>query len=211
MRTQRNALLAGMAALALVAGVGLASAQQSQDQNGAPPIKRPQASAQQVNKEAKGNAQKMGETANPTARKKHVAERSRMSHHHTAMREHNRRMGEERSRSSRFNTAARQPERTGLQGLQGNAMGGNVQLSDAQRSQIRNTVLNAPTAPRVGNVNFPVIAGTVIPRGSVQIMPVPPTLARIDPAWRRLRYFVWMDDLVIVNPRDMRIVAVVYV
>jgi uncharacterized protein Smg (DUF494 family) len=31
---------------------------------------------------------------------------------------------------------------------------------------------------------------------------------QIDPAWRGFLYFVHEDEVVIVNPRDMRIVAV---
>jgi hypothetical protein len=137
-----------------------------------------------------------------------------VSHKTTAMRERNAQTAAEHSRLTRQKTAQRQPngtqntakrQRNGLEGLQGNAAaaGGNVQLSGEQRTQIRSTVLNGPNVPRVGNVNFPVFAGTVIPRGSVHAVPVPPTLVRIDP--------VWNDELVIVNPRDMRIVAVVYV
>jgi hypothetical protein len=99
-------------------------------------------------------------------------------------------------------------ERNGLQGLQGNAAG--VQLNDQQRTQIRNTVINAAGAPRVSSVNFDVTVGTVIPRGQIEIVPVPETLVQIEPTWRGFLYFVYEDEVVIVNPRDMRIVAVVY-
>ena len=51
MRYQRNTLLAGIAALALIAGAGLASAQeQSQDHHGTPQVKEPHAAAQPMNK-----------------------------------------------------------------------------------------------------------------------------------------------------------------
>jgi hypothetical protein len=99
-------------------------------------------------------------------------------------------------------------ERNGLEGLQGNAAG--VQLNEQQRTQIRETVINGAGAPRVGSVNFDVTVGTVIPRGQIRIVPVPETLVRIEPAWRGFLYFVYEDEVVIVNPRDMRIVAVVY-
>ena len=102
-----------------------------------------------------------------------------------------------------------QNERQRMRGLQGNASGMNHQLSNEQRDRIRNTVINAPGAPRAENVNFGVTVGTVIPRGSIHVVPVPATLVEIEPRWRGFLYFVWMDDVVIVNPRDMRIVAVV--
>ena len=90
-----------------------------------------------------------------------------------------------------------------------NATGMNVQLNEQQRSEIRTTVINAHGAPRVGQVDFDVTVGTVIPRGKVRIVPVPETLVRIEPEWRGFLYFVYEDEVVIVNPNDMKIVAVV--
>lgn len=87
--------------------------------------------------------------------------------------------------------------------------GTNVQLSSEQRTQIRQTVIDARNAPRVGHVDFDVRVGTVIPRGRIHIVPVPETLVRIEPRWRGFLYFVYSDEVVIVNPHNMRIVAVV--
>lgn len=246
MRTQRNTMLAGIAALALIAGTGFASAQEPQDHNKTPQAKQPQATQQtnkgptfgkigqnaheqktapraaEMNKTNKaGPSEKQAAQTEPrkqgamarTEKTKtgKTAERAPMSRKSAAT---------ERSRPSRQNTAQQRPngeqnsgerQGNGLEGLQGNAAGGNVRWSEEQRTQIRNTVLNAPNAPRVGNVDFNVAVGTVIPRGNVRIVPLPPTLVQYDPEWRGFLYFVWNDELVIVNPRDMRIVAVVYV
>ncbi len=89
------------------------------------------------------------------------------------------------------------------------ARGGNVQLSEQQRTQIRTTVINGHNAPRVGSVDFDVRVGTVIPRGRIHIVPVPETLVRIEPRWRGFLYFVYQDEVVIVNPHNYHIVAVV--
>ena len=99
--------------------------------------------------------------------------------------------------------------RIGTEGLQGNATGMNVQLDEQQRNEIRTTVLNGRGAPRVSNVDFDVTVGTVIPRGRIHVVPVPETLVRIEPEWRGFLYFVYEDEVVVVNPRDMKIVAVV--
>ena len=48
--------------------------------------------------------------------------------------------------------------------------------------------------------------GTVIPRGRIHVVPVPETLVRIEPEWRGFLYFVYEDEVVVVNPRDMKIV-----
>jgi len=115
---------------------------------------------------------------------------------------------EQQNRSGGGNTNA-QRGRTGMEGPQGNASGMNVQLNEKQRSEIRTTVINGHGAPRVGHVDFDVTVGTVIPRGKIRVVPVPETLVRIEPEWRGFLYFVYEDEVVIVNPRDMRIIAVV--
>jgi hypothetical protein len=53
-----------------------------------------------------------------------------------------------------------------------------------------------------------VAVSTAIPRGHIHVVPVPSYLVQIDPAWRGFLYFVYEDEVVIVNPQDMRIVAV---
>lgn len=266
MRYQRNTVLAGIAALALLAGGSFASAQDNQ--NGQSQTGQPQANHQmQMNKQPavsnkmsqsaqeqktgqSAQQKKIGQTAQermngPATKSKQQAAQTRTrtksaaraaqlkqrNHHAMARttRNHRTATAQERSRMTRQNTAAR--ERKGFEGLQGNAQGMqgsnaqgmqgnpqgmqgnasgmNMRLSDQQRDQIRSTVINAPGAPRAQNVQFNVAPGTVIPRGSIHVVPVPRTLVRIEPRWRGFRYFVWMDDVVIVDPHTMRIVAVV--
>jgi hypothetical protein len=99
--------------------------------------------------------------------------------------------------------------RNGLQGLQGNAS--HVSLSDEQRTKLRQTVIGAHGAPRVSHVDFDLAVGTVIPRGRIHIVPVPRMLVDLEPTWRGFLYFIYEDELVIVDPRDLRIVAVLAV
>ena len=66
-------------------------------------------------------------------------------------------------------------------------------------------------APRIGHIDFNVAVGTVIPRTGVRIIPVTLALVQIDPSWRGLRYFVYEQELVVVDPASMTIVAVVNV
>ena len=113
----------------------------------------------------------------------------------------------ENERMDRSNTAhAEQRNRT--EGSHA-AAGVNVQLNEQQRTEIRTTVINAHGAPRVSHVDFDVTVGTVIPRERIHVVPVPETLVRIEPEWRGFLYFVYEDEVVIVSPDDMKIVAVV--
>ena len=253
MRTQRTTALAGIAALALLAGTSLVSAQDKPDQNAAPQAQQPPAAQQmdknvpaekmgqsiqekhtaapqtpksaQMNSKTKAATETKATAPNRTAQseqhkftaKKHAMARPERSKASRTAEEHSRmtqqhavaQQGERNATQERQNTA--QSERKDLlKGLQGNASGINVQLSNEQREQVRTTVLNGRNAPRAGNVDFNVTVGTAIPHG-FRIMPVPETLVRIEPRWRGYRYFVYQDEVVIVNPRDMRIVAVVMV
>jgi Protein of unknown function (DUF1236) len=117
-------------------------------------------------------------------------------------------------------TAQRNEQLKGLQGstkapMQGAASAeqrssgaANVSLNEQQRTQIRETVINSRGAPRASNVDFSVNVGTVVPRGHIHLVRVPETLIRIEPRWRHYLYFVYNDEIVIVDPRSMRIVDV---
>jgi hypothetical protein len=84
----------------------------------------------------------------------------------------------------------------------------NVSLTTEQKTTIRNTVIN--TAPKVTNVDFDVKVGVVVPR-TVRVAPVPRTIVDIQPEWRGFMYFVYADEIIIVEPRTLRIVAVLEV
>ena len=187
---------------------------------------RAQKEEQKQNRSAQSNENK-GTTAGSNEsqagkeRNKSAAENERGKRSYTA---------QERERTGRKNaaepnhgssTAAEQQNRTGggnrnaergrtsTEGLQGNASGMNVRLSEQQRNEIRTTVINGRNAPRVSHVDFDVTVGTVIPRGRIHVVPVPETLVRIEPQWRGFLYFIYEDEVVIVSPNDMKIVAVV--
>jgi len=125
------------------------------------------------------------------------------------------------NRTQRGATSAQRNEQ--FQGLQGStrapmqgattstergAGAANVSLNEQQRTQIRETVINSRSAPRVSNVDFSVNVGTVVPRRHIHLVRVPETLIRIEPRWRHYLYFVFNNEIIIVEPRTMRIVQV---
>lgn len=83
-----------------------------------------------------------------------------------------------------------------------------VSLTTEQKTTIRTTVIN--TGPRVTNVNFDVKVGVVVPR-TVRIAPLPATLVTIEPSWRGYMYFVYNDEIIIVEPRTLRIIEVIVI
>jgi hypothetical protein len=69
-------------------------------------------------------------------------------------------------------------------------------------------VLRGSSVPRVSKVDFDVRIGTAVPR-SVHIVAVPETIVEIHPAWRGFMYFVYNDEIIVVEPGSLKIVAVI--
>jgi hypothetical protein len=148
MNHQRKTLLAGIAALALVAGTGLASAQETPKDQGSQ-SKQPRAT-QQMNQKPGGNMgqgnQAPGGKMGPSAQQQNHGTNGRDGHN-AAQGEHNGKAADQRDRNGRENNAAAQREHNGMQGLQGNATGMHAQLTEEQRTRIRSTVIHAAGAP----------------------------------------------------------------
>ena len=139
--------------------------------------------------------------ARPSNASKHKARASSASKHKGRPR-----AGRSGSRQER----APQTEQRGGNVQQGERGGGNasVTLTTEQRTRIRDTVLKEKDAPRVGRVDFSVREGTVIPR-TVHVVEVPRVIIDIHPEWRGYKYFIVNDEIVIVEPSTLRIVAVI--
>ena len=87
-----------------------------------------------------------------------------------------------------------------------------VTFTTEQRTRIRETVLRGGSAPRVerASINFALTVGTVVPR-TVRLVAVPELIVEVHPAWRGYLYFVVDDEIIIVEPGSLRIVAVIAV
>jgi hypothetical protein len=83
-----------------------------------------------------------------------------------------------------------------------------VNLSPEQRTKIHQVIVSDRNAPRLARVDFQLNVGVAVPR-SVKLAAVPATIIEIQPSWRGFEYFLVGDQIVIVNPRTMEIVAVV--
>ena len=83
-----------------------------------------------------------------------------------------------------------------------------VSFTTEQRTKIRETVFKEKNAPRVSKVDFSLNVGTVVPR-TVHVVEVPEVIVTVHPEWRGYRYFVVNDEIVIVEPDTLKIVAVI--
>jgi hypothetical protein len=96
-------------------------------------------------------------------------------------------------------------ETTGQGAASGRSSSTNISVEN--RTKIHDTIIKERSAPRVEHVDFNVSVGTVVPR-NVRLVTVPSTIVSIEPSWRGYEYFLVGDQIVIVNPRSMEIVAV---
>jgi hypothetical protein len=120
-----------------------------------------------------------------------------------------------KNRASEHNRSDQERGRTDREENRGGAVGqgaagtrANMHITADQRTRIHETIIHERNAPRVNSVNFDVSVGTRVPRG-VRFAALPPTILEIEPAWRSFEYFLVGDEIVIVDPRSLEIVAVV--
>ena len=80
-------------------------------------------------------------------------------------------------------------------------------LTTEQRSKITAS-LKQSNAPRVSKVNFNISIGTVVPH-DIRRAPLPATVIEVYPVWRGYEYVMVEDEILIIDPATMRIVAVI--
>jgi len=107
-------------------------------------------------------------------------------------------------------TSTTEQSKTGVNANVGTSgsRGASVKLSEDQRSQFK-TIIGKERGPRLGsNVNFDVAVGTRIPR-DVHVVVLPEEIVRIVPEYRGYEYFLVGDEIVIIDPSTLEIVAII--
>jgi hypothetical protein len=85
--------------------------------------------------------------------------------------------------------------------------GASVKLSDNQRNKIQATIGKNPGARVTTDVNFDVTVGAEVPR-SVHVAVLPEDVIEIVPQYEGYDYVVVGDNILIIDPATMEIVAV---
>jgi Protein of unknown function (DUF1236) len=119
---------------------------------------------------------------------------------------------EGKSRTIEQNTFEQQRARTdreesrGTVGLAGPRA--NINLTPEKRTRIHEAIIRERNAPRINRMNFDISVGVQVPR-SVRFAALPQAIVEIEPAWRGFEYFMIGDEIVVVDPRSLEIVAIV--
>ena len=79
-------------------------------------------------------------------------------------------------------------------------------LTTEQRTKISSSIKQQQVAP-LTNVNFSITIGTAIPR-EIQRAPLPAAVLDVYPAWRGYEFIVVGNEILIIDPPTLRIVAI---
>jgi hypothetical protein len=112
-------------------------------------------------------------------------------------------------RNERNDAAQRGERNDGQRGEQRTGDAGRKTLTVEQKTKVRETVLRGGNLPRVSSVNFNISVGTVVPT-TVRVVELPPVLIEYYPDWRGYLYFVYNDEIIVVD-HNHHIVAVLQV
>jgi hypothetical protein len=84
--------------------------------------------------------------------------------------------------------------------------GAHAKLSTEQRTKITTVIRNEHIRPET-NVNFSISVGTRVPR-EVHFRPLPTEIVTVYPDWRGYEFFLVRDQIIVVDPHSLEIVAV---
>jgi Protein of unknown function (DUF1236) len=111
------------------------------------------------------------------------------------------RMGQDQDRGKAVPGQAQQ------NGTSGRAGGASVQLSQDQRTKIKDVIVRDRNVARVNGANFAVSVGARVPR-DVHVTVLPPEVVTIVPEYRGFEYVLVGDQLLIIDPDTLEIVAI---
>ena len=113
------------------------------------------------------------------------------------------------TKSSTDTNRAQTNDTSRTQTTTGNAATSATAAPPAEKRTEISTAIRSEKITEVNNVNFNISVGTVVPT-TVRVVEVPAVLVEYYPDWRGYLYFVYNDEIIIVD-RNHRIVAVLEV
>lgn len=120
--------------------------------------------------------------------------------------------GDQKSGDQKSGTSAQGDTKASGSATTGQGAGGSARasLTTEQKTKVRETVLKS--GPRVSktNINFNISVGTVVPR-TVRFAALPPVLIEVYPQYRGYEYFIVEEEIIIIEPKTLKIVAVINV
>jgi len=204
----RNKLLMAVAAVALIAGSSGASAQTEPSRTAPAEKTAPKTPAGELhqNSAPSGGAARKGE---PVANPKAAEERSEQTKPKEPRAAEQKKLDGKASdgKASEEKASSQDNDRNHATTGQAASPGKGADITPENRTRMHQAFTKEHSAPKVDHVDFGLSVGTAVPH-SVRIVVVPETIIEIQPTWRGYEYFMVGDQIVIVDPRSMEIVAI---
>jgi hypothetical protein len=228
-----NRLMISVAAAALIAGTGFANAQGTGMSREAPSAAAPAqqnapssdrgTSAGQMNHDATEPATKQSDERSPAAGNKQRADEKTMpgqkSKSMSSENDNNAKTGKDmkaeggqdrngmkaegrEDRNGKMNADSK----GGAEGKTVGQAGAGAKLSGDQRTKITTVIRDQHVQP-VTNVNFSISVGTRVPR-DVSFHPLPAEIVTLYPDWRGYEFILVRDQILVIDPSSLEIVAV---
>jgi hypothetical protein len=165
--------------------------------------KNAQREGREENKNAQRSDERMNDNKNAQRHDERMNDNKNAQRHDERMNDNkNAQRSDEKMNNGKMNNEAE--GKTGRQTV-GQA-GAGAKLSTEQRTRITSVIREQHVAP-VSHVNFSIAVGTRVPR-DVTFHTLPTEVVSIYPEWRGYEYILVGDQLVVIDPRSMEIVAV---
>ncbi|MDE2467540.1 MAG: DUF1236 domain-containing protein [Bradyrhizobium sp.] len=162
--------------------------------------KNAQREGREENKNAQRNDERMNGNKNAQRNDERMNENRNAQRNDERMNEKNaQRNGERMNNEAEGKTTDRHSQTVGQAGA-------GAKLSTEQRTKITSVIKEQHVAP-VSHANFSISVGTRVPR-DVTFHTLPTEVVSIYPEWRGFEYILVGDQLVVVDPHSMEIVAV---
>jgi hypothetical protein len=220
----RNRFLIGVATAALISSVGLASAQTPSNAPNAPaasqgagerttPLERGDSGMKgKAEMPREGGSAQRAQDNNRDSMKSKGAETTRDPSSGKAASDSSMERSKDGMKTDQKNAADRdgmksdQKNASGKAGTTTGQAGAGAKLSTEQRTTIRTSITKQNIKP-VTNINFSISVGTRVPR-TVAFHPLPAEVITVYPDWRGYEFFLVNNEIIVVNPRTLEIVAV---
>jgi outer membrane biosynthesis protein TonB len=209
----RNTLLITASVAALMAGIGLASAQGMNERREAPAAAAPEQKAPegQPDRQKPAPPQKSDSAKpTPTAQAPERTKPGPAAQAPERPKPGSAAQAPEKATGSSRPTVGQSPSQRAAPNAaapEGSKSGASTPLSTEQHAKIRDT-LRGEKVKRLNNVQFSISVGEAVPR-SVHFYRLPARIVRDVPQYRGYDYIMVGDDILILDPRTHRIVAVI--
>lgn len=219
-----NRFLVSVAAIALIAGASAANAQGGMNREGGGAATQQSASPSSGSSTGGATTQKSTEPSGPSGMKSTQSEQQKTPGAAKGKQAEENAPGQKSKSMSSENEpkgAAKDMKAEGREGRDANTTqrtdersqtttgqaGAAAKLSTEQRTQITTVIRNEHVTP-VTNVDFQISLGTRVPRERISLRPLPAQVITIYPQWRGYEFFLVRDQIIVVDPRTLEIVAV---